>query len=137
MEKTSKKKLYMLLVPLIAIGVIMVIWILSMLLKPKVDYDAMAKELTQYANTYENVNKIDANNNYTYQITVSNEVWYSASEKDKLTFCNKMNEGITAIAWKYKAIKENQIASVYYYDEDGIKIAEPGKGFTLESNILH
>ena len=48
LEKTSKKKLYMLLVPLIAIGVIMVIWILSMLLKPKVDYEAMAKELTQY-----------------------------------------------------------------------------------------
>lgn len=137
MEKTSKKKFYMMAVPPIIIGIIVIIWILSMLLRPKIDYTAMAIELKQYAYSYDNVKKIDASDNNTYQIVVLNEPWYAASERDKLVFCKKMNEGITAIGWKYKAIKDNQIAYVYYYDEDGINIAEPGKWLTTESKILH
>jgi len=48
-----------------------------------------------------------------------------------------VNETLTVICQKYNAIRDIEIAHVYYFDEDGIKIAEPGKGVTLESTILH
>lgn len=137
MEENKKKSPYGLYGVLIFIGILLVIWIISMLTKPKIDYTAMATDLTRYAYTFDNVSNIEATNNSLYTITVKSDSWYAASERDKMLFCKKLNEGITAICWKYKAIQDTQIAYINYYDEDGIKIAEPGKGMTLESTILH
>lgn len=137
MDRTQKNKFYKLVIPAIIVGIIMITWIISMLLKPKIDYTAMATDLIKYAYAFENVQNIESVNNSTYNITVKSDEWYNASEKDKIMFCKKMNEGVTSICWKYKAIKDTQIAYIYYYDADGIKIAEPGEGLTLESKILH
>jgi len=137
MEEVKRKKPYGLWVALILIGVIIVIWIVSMLLKPKIDYDSMAKELFNYAYTFDNVDKIEAVDDDIFHITVKSDPWYIASEKDKMIFCKKMNEGITLICQKYKTIRDIDRAAVYYYDSKGIKVAEPAKAVTLESKILH
>lgn len=137
MEEAKKKKPYGLWVALILIGVAIFIWIISMLLKPKIDYDSMAKELLNYAYTFDNVDKIEAIDDDIFRVTVKSDSWYVANERDKKVFCKKINEGITVICQKYNAIKDTQVAYIYYYDEAGIKIAEPGKGFTLESTIIH
>jgi len=137
MDKTQKIKFYKLVIPAIIVGIIMIVWIISMLLKPKIDYTAMATDLLKYAYTFDNVQNMEAVSNSMFNITVKNDAWYASSERDKMLFCKKLNEGIISICWKYKAIKDTQIAYVYYYDEDGIKIAEPGKGLTTESIILH
>lgn len=135
-EKVSKKHLIIRWTAVI-IGLIIAGIMIMQLFKPKIDYEAMATDLTRYAYTFDNVSNIQASNNSSYTITVKSDSWYAASERDKMLFCKKMNEGITSICWKYKAIKDTQKAYIYYYDEDGINIAEPGKGFTLESIILH
>lgn len=137
MEEAKRKKPYGLWAALILIGVVIVIWIISMLLKPKIDYDSMAKELLNYAYTFDNVDKIEAIDDDIFHVTVKSDPWYAASEKDKMIFCKKMNEGITVICQKYKVIRDIDRAAVYYYDGKGIKVAEPGKGVTLESKILH
>lgn len=135
-EKVSKKHLIIRWTAVV-IGLIIAGIMIMQLFKPKIDYEAMATDLTKYAYTFDKVSKIEASDNNLYTITVKSDSWYSASERDKMLFCKKLNEGITSICWKYKAIRDTQIAYVYYYDEDGIKIAEPGKGLTLESKILH
>ena len=64
--------------------------------------------------------------------------WYHAEDKDKLIYCKAVNQTITAICQKYKAIKDTERANVYYYDEYGVLLAEPSEtSYTLESNILH
>lgn len=137
MDKTNKKKLYALWAFLGLIGIAAIIWILSMLLKPKVDYESMAREITQYAAGLENIKDIRATSNSSFKITLESDSWYTGTEKDKMVFCKTVNEALTVICQKYKTIKDTQTAYVNYYDEDGIMIAEPKKGITLESKILH
>jgi len=137
MDKTNKKKPYALWAFLGLIGVAAIIWILSMLLKPKVDYESMAREITQYAAELENIMDIKATSNSSFKITLESNSWYAGTEKDKMVFCKTVNEALTVICQKYKTIKDTQTAYVNYYDEDGIMIAEPKKGITLESAILH
>ena len=137
MSDEKKKKVYLLLIFVFTAIIIVSVVTLIRLSKPKIDYDAMAKELLQYVYTFDKVKDIEVPSDDIYNITIESDSWYAASERDKLLLCKKLNEGITVICQKYKIIKDTQIAYVYYYDEDGIKIAEPGKGFTLESIILH
>ena len=137
MDKKNKKKLYTLWALLGIIGLGAIIWILSMLLKPKVDYESMAREVIQYAAKFENIKDIKATSNNSFKITLESDSWYAGTEKDKMVFCKNVNEALTVICQKYKTIKDTQTAYVNYYDEDGIMIAEPKKGITLESTILH
>lgn len=137
MNEQKKKKVYLLLIFLFAVIIIASAVTLVRLSKPKIDYDAMAEELLQYVYTYDKVKNIEVPSDSVYNITIASDPWYSASERDKMLLCKNLNEGITVICQKYKIIKDTQRAYVYYYDEDGIKIAEPGEGLTLESKILH
>lgn len=137
MSEAKKKNGYLLIILVSVIIIIVSIVILVRLSKPKIDYDAMAKELLQYVYTFDKVKDIEVTSDDIYKITVANDPWYAASERDKMVLCKKLNEGVTVICQKYKIIKDTQRAYVYYYDEDGIKIAEPGDGLTLESKILH
>lgn len=137
MEERRKKKVYLLIILVSIVVIIASIITLTKVLKPKIDYDAMAEELLQYVYTYDKVKDIEVVSDSIYNLTIASDPWYSASERDKLLLCKTLNEGITVICQKYKIIKDTQIAYINYYDEEGIKIAEPGKGFTLESTILH
>jgi hypothetical protein len=137
MDKTNKKKIYALWALLGLIGLAAIIWILSMLLKPKIDYESMGKEIMQYTSELENIKNIKATSDSSFKITLESDSWYAGTEKDKMVFCKNVNEALTVICQKYKTIKDTQTAYVNYYDEDGIMIAEPKKGITLESTILH
>lgn len=137
MGEQKKKGFYLLLIFVFSAIIIASAIILVKLSKPKIDYDAMAEELLQYVYTYDKVKNIEVPSDSVYNITIASEPWYSSSERDKLLLCKTLNEGITVICQKYKIIKDTQIAYVNYYDEDGMKIAEPGNGLTLESKILH
>ncbi len=137
MNEKEIKKHHIIRITAIAIGIVIAIMMIMTLFKPKIDYEAMATDLTNFAYSFNSVEKINADNNSSFNIIIKSNTWYAASERDKMILCKKLNEGITSICWKYKAIKDTQKAYIYYYDEDEIKIAEPGKGLTLESTILH
>ena len=107
-------------------------------LKPKVDYESMNKEIAQYIHGLDNIIDIEDTETGTYRIILSDEIWYSAEEKDKASYCLAVNTTITAICQKYKALKDTQKAYIYYYDESGVLIAEPSeKLYSLESKILY
>jgi len=137
MDKLNKKKIYALWALLGLIGLAAIIWILSMLLKPKIDYESMGKEIMQYTSELENIKNIKATSDSSFKITLESDSWYAGTDRDKMVFCKTVNEALTVICQKYKTIKDTQTAYVNYYDEDGIMIAEPKKGITLESTILH
>lgn len=105
---------------------------------PKIDREAMATEIAEYVYGLDNVQDIKADGDSIFKITIIGDSWYHAEEKDKLIYCKAVNQTITAICQKYKAIKDTERASVYYYDEYGVLLAEPSeKSYTLESKILH
>lgn len=137
MNDEKKKKLYLLLIIVLSIIIVTCITTLIKMSSPKVDYDSMNKEITQYVSKLDNIKDIKPNGDGIYKIMLESNSWYAGSERDKMVFCKNVNETLTVICQKYKAIRDTQRADVYYYDEDRIKIAEPGKGNTLESIILH
>lgn len=137
MSDEKKKKLYLLSIIASIVIIVISIVIIIKVSRPKVDYDSMAKEILQYTSQLENVVHVKAVSDSIFDITLEGDSWYSGSDRDKRKFCKSVNETLTVICQKYKVIRDIEIAHVYYYDEDGIKIAEPGKGVTLESTILH
>lgn len=137
MSDEKKKKLYMLSILVSVIVIVISIATLVRMSKPKVDYDSMNKEIVQYVSKLDNIKDIKPNGDGIYKIMLESDSWYAGSEKDKMVFCKTVNEALTVICQKYKAVKDTQRVDVYYYDEDRIKIAEPGKGNTLESIILY
>lgn len=137
MSDEKKKKLYIFSILVSVVIIVISIVTLIRLSSPKVDYDSMNKEIMQYVSKLDNIKDIKPNSDGIYKIMLENDSWYAGSEKDKMVYCKTVNEALTVICQKYKAIKDTQRVNVYYYDEDRINIAEPGKGNTLESTILH
>ncbi len=137
MNDEKRKGIYLLTIVVFSLIILFSIITLFKMLKPKVDYDSMDKEIMQYVSNLDNIKDIKPNGDGAYKIVLESDSWYAGSERDKMGFCKSVNETLTVICQKYKEIKDTQIAYIYYYDEDGIKIAEPGKGLTLESKILH
>lgn len=133
-EKTKWLIWIMFCIIVIIVSAIFIIYNTS----PKIDREAMATEIAQYVYGLDNVQDIEADGDSIFKITISGDSWYSTEEKDKMIYCKAVNQTITAICQKYKAIKDTQRAHVYYYDEYGILLAEPSDElFTLESKILH
>lgn len=137
MSDENKKKLYLLSAVVSSIIIVFSIMTLIKMSSPKVDYDSMNKEIMQYVNKLDNIKDIKSNGDGIYKIMLKSDSWYSGADRDKMVFCKNVNETLTVICQKYKAVRDTQRVDVYYYDEDSIKIAEPGKGNTLESIILH
>lgn len=137
MNDEKKKGIYLLSIVVLSLIILFSIITLVKMSRPKVDYDSMDKEIIQYVSKLDNIKDIKPNGDGAYKIVLESDSWYAGSERDKMVFCKNVNETLTVICQKYKEIKDTQIAYIYYYDEDGIKIAEPGKGLTLESKILH
>lgn len=137
MNDEKKKGIYLLSIVVLSLIILFSIITLFKMSRPKVDYDSMDKEIIQYVSKLDNIKDIKPNGEGAYKIVLESDSWYAGSERDKMVFCKNVNETLTVICQKYKEIKDTQIAYIYYYDEDGIKIAEPGKGLTLESKILH
>lgn len=137
MNDEKKKGIYLLSIVVLSLIILFSIITLVKMSRPKVDYDSMDKEIIQYVSKLDNIKDIKPNGEGAYKIVLESDSWYAGSERDKMVFCKNVNETLTVICQKYKEIKDTQIAYIYYYDEDGIKIAEPGKGLTLESKILH
>lgn len=134
----AEKKKWLVLILFFVIVIIISLVTLFNALKPKVDYESMNNEITEYLNGLNNIKKIESNEAGTYRITLDDEIWYSAEEKDKASYCLAVNTTITAICQKYKALKDTQKAYIYYYDESGVLIAEPSeKLYSLESKILY
>jgi hypothetical protein len=134
MSDEKKKKLYLLWI----VASMVIIVILIRMSKQKVDFDSMTKNILQYTSQLENIVDVTAvGDDGIFDITLKGDSWYNGTDRDKRKFCKSVNETLTVICQKYKAIRDIEIAHVYYFDEDGIKIAEPGKGVTLESTILH
>lgn len=137
MSDEKKKKLYLLSILVSVIIIVVSIITLIRMSSHKVDYESMNKEIMQYVNKLDNIKDIKPNGDGIYKIMLESDSWYAGTEKDKMVFCKNVNEALTVICQKYKAVRDTQRVDVYYYDEDRIKIAEPGKGNTLESIILH
>lgn len=137
MNDEKKKRFYLLSIVVSVIIIVVSITVLIKMSSPKVDYDSMNKEIMQYVSKLDNIKDIKPNGDGIYKIMLESDSWYAGSERDKMVFCKNVNETLTVICQKYKAIRDTQRVDVYYYDEDRIKIAEPGKGNTLESIILH
>lgn len=134
----AEKKKWLVLILFFVIVIIISLVTLFNALKPKVDYESMNNEITEYLNGLNNIKKIESNEAGTYRITLDDEIWYSAEEKDKASYCLAVNTTITAICQKYKALKDTQKVYIYYYDESGVLIAEPSeKLYSLESKILY
>lgn len=134
----AEKKKWLVLILSFVIVIIISLVTLFNALKPKVDYESMNKEIAQYIHGLDNIIDIEDTETGTYQITLNDEIWYSAEEKDKASYCLAVNTTITAICQKYKALKDTQKAYIYYYDESGVLIAEPSeKLYSLESKILY
>ncbi len=137
-ENTAKNKRYFVFI------IISIVIIIASLIKiwktfnPGIDYQSMNNEITEYLNGLNNIKKIESDEAGTYRITLDDEIWYAAEEKDKAGYCLAVNTTITAICQKYKALKDTQKAYIYYYDESGVLIAEPSeKLYSLESKILY
>lgn len=137
MNDEKKKKLYLLSILVSVIVIVISIVTLVRMSKPKIDYDSMDKEIMQYVSKLDNIKDIKPNGDGIYKVMLESASWYAGTENDKMVFCKNVNEALTVICQKYKAVSDTQRVDVYYYDEDRIKIAEPGKGNTLESKILH
>ncbi len=134
----AEKKKWLVLIIFFVIVIIISLATLFNALKPKVDYESLNKEIAQYIHGLDNIIDIENTETGTYKITLDNEIWYSAEEKDKASYCLAVNTTITAICQKYKALKDTQKAYIYYYDESGVLIAEPSeKLYSLESKILY
>ena len=134
----AEKKKWLVLILFFVIVIIISLVTLFNALKPKVDYELMNKEIAQYIHGLDNIIDIEDTETGTYRIILSDEIWYSAEEKDKASYCLAVNTTITAICQKYKALKDTQKAYIYYYDESGVLIAEPSeKLYSLESKILY
>lgn len=134
----AEKKKWLVLILFFVIVIIISLVTLFNALKPKVDYESMNKEIAQYIHGLDNIIDIEDTETGTYRIILSDEIWYSAEEKDKASYCLAVNTTITAICQKYKALKDTQKAYIYYYDESGVLIAEPSeKPYSLESKILY
>ncbi|MFR6219879.1 MAG: hypothetical protein ACLUKO_24530 [Enterocloster bolteae] len=134
----AEKKKWLVLILSFVIVIIISLVTLFNALKPKVDYESMNKEIAQYIHGLDNIIDIEDTETGTYKITLNDEIWYSAEEKDKASYCLAVNTTITAICQKYKALKDTQKAYIYYYDESGVLIAEPSeKLYSLESKILY
>ncbi|ENZ40757.1 hypothetical protein [Enterocloster bolteae] len=134
----AEKKKWLVLILFFVIVIIISLVTLFNALKPKVDYESMNKEIAQYIHGLDNIIDIEDTETGTYRIILSDEIWYSAEEKDKASYCLAVNTTITAICQKYKALKDTQKAYIYYYDESGVLIAEPSeKLYSLESKILY
>lgn len=134
----AEKKKWLVLILFFVIVIIISLVTLFNALKPKVDYESMNKEIAQYIHGLDNIIDIEDTETGTYRIILSDEIWYSAEEKDKASCCLAVNTTITAICQKYKALKDTQKAYIYYYDESGVLIAEPSeKLYSLESKILY
>ncbi len=138
MSKEKKKNNNLKWILVAAAIVVVLTVVIIRLLTPKVDYVAMGTEIRQYTDQLENIKDIEANGDKIFKITLESDSWYAGTEKDKMVYCKNVNQTLTVICQKYKTVNERQRADVYYYDEDGILIAEPSdKGYTLESKILH
>ncbi|RFZ78777.1 hypothetical protein DS742_11740 [Lacrimispora amygdalina] len=137
MNDEKKKGLYLLSIVASSLIIIFSITTLIKMSSHKVDYDSMNKEIMEYVSKLDNIKDIKSNGDGIYKIMLESDSWYAGMERDKMVFCKNVNETLTVICQKYKAIRDTQAVDVYYYDEDGIKVAEPGKGVTLESKILH
>lgn len=134
----AEKKKWLALIIFFVIVIIISLVTLFNALKPKVDYESMNKEIDQYIHGLDNIIDIENTETGTYKITLDDEIWYSAEEKDKASYCLAVNTTITAMCQKYKALKDTQKAYIYYYDESGVLIAEPSeKLYSLESKILY
>ena len=134
----AEKKKWLALIIFFVIVIIISLVTLFNALKPKVDYESMNKEIDQYIHGLDNIIDIEKTETGTYKITLDDEIWYSAEEKDKASYCLAVNTTITAMCQKYKALKDTQKAYIYYYDESGVLIAEPSeKLYSLESKILY
>lgn len=123
----AEKKKWLVLILFFVIVIIISLVTLFNALKPKVDYESMNKEIAQYIHGLDNIIDIEDTETGTYRIILSDEIWYSAEEKDKASYCLAVNTTITAICQKYKALKDTQKAYIYYYDESGVLIAEPSE----------
>jgi hypothetical protein len=135
MKEKKKYALWILFcIIVIIVSVIFIIYNTS----PKIDREAMATEIAEYVYGLDNVQDIKADGDSIFKITITGDSWYHAEDKDKLIYCKAVNQTITAICQKYKAIKDTERANVYYYDEYGVLLAEPSEtSYTLESNIIH
>lgn len=139
---TKKKEKLLIKWSIIIISIFAVVmWggtIIVNLLEPKIDYDAMHSEMMDYVNQLENIKEVKYMKDGRYYITLEDSSWYSGSERDKLQFCLNVNKNITYVCRKYKTVEEDFPAYIYYYDESGLRIAEPSDRLgSLESKILY
>lgn len=96
----AEKKKWLVLILFFVIVIIISLVTLFNALKPKVDYESMNKEIAQYIHGLDNIIDIEDTETGTYRIILSDEIWYSAEEKDKASYCLAVNTTITAICQK-------------------------------------
>ena len=104
----AEKKKWLVLIVFFIVVIVISLATLFKVFKPKVDYESMNKEIVQYIHGLDNIIDIENTETGTYRITLDDEIWYAAEEKDKAGYCLAVNTTITAICQKYKALKDTQ-----------------------------
>ncbi|MDF2609085.1 MAG: hypothetical protein K0R92_559 [Lachnospiraceae bacterium] len=136
MEITNKKlwKIGLILWGII-ISILIIIFIICIILKPKPDVNGFSTAIETYLSNNDNIIDLDYIDDDIYKITVS-DVWYNSSEIEKIKFCNSIRNVFTTYAWEFNIISDSKLIYIYFYDKDQIKVAQPG--FALDDyEILH
>ena len=84
-------------------------------------------------NTVEAITYYEAEENRV-ELYVDSNIWSASSNQEKAEFCYMINKALSEYCVFYHI--DEYMASVYYYTESGVKVAEP-KAMSLESEILY
>lgn len=101
--------------------------------KPQPDYDNYFKMVDAYLNTVDVITRYEAEESMV-KLYVDSDVWSISSQQEKAEFCYTINKALSEYCVFYHI--DEYKASVYYYTESGVKVAEP-KAMSLESEILY
>lgn len=101
--------------------------------KPQPDYDNYFKAIDTYLNTVDAITYYEAEGNRV-ELYVDSNIWGASSKQEKAEFCYMINEALSQYCVFYNI--DDYMASVHYYTETGVKVAEP-KSMSMESEILY
>lgn len=136
MNKNKTKRLYVFIIFVSIIVIAYSSFILYRAYGPRPDYETFYSNLSHLSEEISNIESIEMISDGVIYVYIDDSSWVGASNLDKASYCKNINELITAYCQKDNIINSNQIALVYYYNDDGIVLAEP-KTLSLESNILY
>ena len=118
---------------IILVGGCIIYTILYNAFKPRPDYDNYFSAISTYLNTVEAITYYEAEESRV-ELYVDSNIWSASSNQEKAEFCYMINKALSEYCVFYHI--DEYMASVYYYTESGVKVAEP-KAMSLESEILY